>query len=76
VVVERLNVGTAAEMATVYHLDEGTLIASHDCQLGNQPRLSAVKSESKADGDLYFVCDGEVVFETSYELVRSSSLDE
>lgn len=58
VVVERLKVGTPTEMATVYHLDDGTLVASHYCQLGNQPRLTAVKSE--AEGDLHFVCDGDV----------------
>lgn len=57
-VVERLKVGTPTEMATVYHLDDGTLVASHYCQLGNQPRLTAVKS--KAEGDLHFLCDGDV----------------
>jgi hypothetical protein len=58
VVVERLKVGTPTEMTTVYHLDHGTLVASHFCQLGNQPRLTAVTSE--VDGDLHFLCDGNV----------------
>ena len=106
VVVERLKVGTSTEMTTVYHLDHGTLIAAHYCQLGNQPRLTAVQAE--AEGDLHFVCDGdvasteshaelhmhgvhfqksdnglsiwmdmlengEVAFQSSYELVRASS---
>jgi hypothetical protein len=58
VVVERLKVGTPTEMTTVYHLDHGTLVASHFCQLGNQPRLTAVTSV--VEGDLHFVCDGQV----------------
>jgi hypothetical protein len=58
VIVERLKVGTPTEMATVYHLDDGALVASHYCQLGNQPRLTAVTSE--AEGDLHFLCDGDV----------------
>lgn len=58
VVVEQLKVGAPTEMATVDHLEDGTLVASHYCQLGNQPRLTAVTSE--AEGDLHFVCDGDV----------------
>jgi hypothetical protein len=104
VVVERLKVGTSTEMTTIYHLDDGTLIGTHYCQLGNQPRLTAVNAE--AEEDLHFVCDGavgsaeshaelhmhgvhfqakgdsllvwmdmfengEVAFQTSYELVRA-----
>ena len=42
VVVERLKVGTPTEMATVYHLENGSLVAAHYCQLGNQPRLTCV----------------------------------
>ena len=57
-VVERLKVATPTEMARVYHLEDGTLVAAHFCQLGNQPRLTAVVSEE--EGDLHFVCDGEV----------------
>lgn len=104
VVVERLKVGIPTEMTTVYHLDNDGLVASHFCQLGNQPHLRAVASE--AEGDLHFECNGdvtsagshaelhmhgvhfqkkgdsmliwmdmlengEVAFETSYELVRA-----
>lgn len=32
-VIERLKVGTPTEMTTVYHLDRGTLIVAHYCQL-------------------------------------------
>ena len=58
VVVERLKVGTPTEMATVYHIEEGMLIGNHFCQLQNQPRLSAVESDT--EGDLHFLCNGRV----------------
>jgi len=58
VIVERLKVGTPTEMTTIYHLDEGLLIANHYCQLQNQPNLSAV--ESQTGEDLYFLCNGRV----------------
>ena len=58
VVVERLKVGTPAEMTTVYNIDKGVLKGSHYCQLQNQPHLTAVNSET--EGDLHFLCDGQV----------------
>ena len=58
VVVERLKVGTPTEMTTVYNIDKGVLKGSHYCQLQNQPHLTAVNSET--DGDLHFLCDGQV----------------
>lgn len=58
IVVERLKVGTPTEMATMYHLEDTTLIATHYCQLKNQPRLTAVSTG--AEGDLHFKCDGYV----------------
>jgi hypothetical protein len=58
VVVERLKVGAPTEMTTVYHLADGSLFANHFCQLANQPRLTAVSSQ--ADGDLHFLCNGDV----------------
>ena len=58
VIVERLKVGTPAEMTTVYNLNKGVLEGNHFCQLQNQPRLTAVTSEE--DGDLHFLCDGGV----------------
>ncbi len=45
-------------MLTVYNLDEGILIANHFCQLQNQPKLIAVASN--IEGDLHFLCDGQV----------------
>ena len=58
VIVEKLKVGTPAEMTTVYVLDNGRLKASHFCQLNNQPSLMQVKSDK--DGDLHFECNGKV----------------
>ena len=58
VIIERLKVGTPAEMTTVYHLDNGILLGNHLCQLQNQPNLTAVESET--EGDLHFLCDGQV----------------
>ena len=66
VVVERLKVGTSTEMTTVYHLHNDTLVAAHYCQLGNQPRLTAVNITSEAEGDLHFVCDGDVTSTASH----------
>lgn len=57
VVVERLKVGTPTEMLTVYRIEDDGLVASHYCQLQNQPRLTAVTTDGE---DLYFVCDGQV----------------
>ena len=45
-------------MLTVYNLDNGILRANHFCQLQNQPNLVAVASET--EGDLNFLCDGQV----------------
>lgn len=58
VIVERLKKGTPTEMLTVYNLKDGILKASHFCQLQNQPKLTAVVSETT--GDLHFLCNGEV----------------
>jgi hypothetical protein len=58
VIVERLKVGTPTEMTTVYHLDNGLLIGNHYCQLQNQPKLTAITSDT--EGDLHFLCDGKV----------------
>ncbi|MFT7487167.1 MAG: hypothetical protein ACI9F9_003026 [Candidatus Paceibacteria bacterium] len=58
VILERLKVGTPTEMTTVHHQEDGALIGSQFCQLGNQPRVLAVESEVK--GDLHFECDGRL----------------
>jgi len=58
VIVEKLKVGTPAEMTTVYSIDNGKLMANHYCQLNNQPTLRQVKMDK--DGDLHFECNGDV----------------
>jgi len=57
-IIERLRTDIPTEMLTVYNLDNGILRANHFCQLQNQPNLIAVTSE--AEGDLNFLCVGEV----------------
>lgn len=42
----------APHSMTVYHLDGGTLLATHYCPQGNVPRLALVRTE--ADGTLRF----------------------
>lgn len=44
-VIEKLFVGQAGEMTSVYYLDEGRLRMDHYCSLGNQPRMVAIASE-------------------------------
>ena len=56
-VVETLFAGTEHEMVTVYHMDGATLMCTHYCAAGNQPRLTAVKIEADNAG----ICT--VVFE-------------
>ncbi len=65
VVLERLKVGTTTEMLTIYSVDDGILYGNHFCQLQNQPRLTAVNSDTV--GDLHFLCDGKVGNATSHE---------
>lgn len=64
VVLERLKVGTPTEMTTVYSIDDGALVASHFCQLGNHPRLTAVAPS--AEGQLDFLCDGHLAAADSH----------
>jgi hypothetical protein len=39
VVMETIMPGTPHEMVTMYHLDKGTLMLTHYCAAGNQPRM-------------------------------------
>lgn len=41
-VVEKLFPGTDHEMVSMYHLDGGTLVLTHYCAMGNQPRMRMV----------------------------------
>jgi hypothetical protein len=45
-VVEKIYVGQAKEMVTVYYLSENKLRMDHYCSLGNQPRMIATDSEN------------------------------
>jgi len=36
--------GTSHEMVTVYHLDQGDLVLTHYCAMGNQPSMKRVPS--------------------------------
>jgi hypothetical protein len=58
VIVEKLKVGTPAEMTTIYTIDNGNLKANHYCQLNNQPSLMQVNLD--IEGDLHFECNGNV----------------
>lgn len=40
-VAEYLMPGTEHEMVTMYHLDNDSIVATHYCSLGNQPRMRA-----------------------------------
>src|SRR5262249_12779005 len=44
VLVEAYNVGSPRETMTVFHADGASLIATHYCAQGNQPRLKLVPS--------------------------------
>ncbi len=43
-----------AEALTIYHMDKETLMATHYCPIGNQPRLDL--NARRADGTLFFEC--------------------
>lgn len=65
VIVEHLKKGAPTEMLTIYNLDKEILRANHFCQLQNQPVLKAVNSE--IEGDLHFICNGQVGNTTSHD---------
>jgi hypothetical protein len=51
--VETLFPGTPHEMVSVYHDENGKLVMTHYCMLGNQPKLALIKSKSnELDFDL------------------------
>jgi hypothetical protein len=49
-VVETIFGGSPQEMVTVYTLDDGHLVLTHYCMLGNQPRMDVTRT----DGDVAF----------------------
>jgi hypothetical protein len=57
IVVEHLFPGTDHEMMTVYHMDGESLVATHYCAIGNQPRFKLDSSSATAD-QLHFAFNG------------------
>jgi len=55
VVREIMFPGTDHEMTNVYHMDGPTLVMTHYCALGNQPRLRAVAADPA--GPIRFTTD-------------------
>jgi len=56
-VEETIFPGTKMEMVSVYHMDKGSLLMTHYCALGNQPRMKLNTRQSTAS-DLVFDFDG------------------
>jgi len=53
-VKESLFPGTPHEMLTVYHLDGASLVLTHYCAAGNQPRMKLVKAAAGPPYELVF----------------------
>ncbi len=45
-VLERLGPGTPSEMVSVYHDENGKLVMTHYCAIGNQPKLKLAASSA------------------------------
>ena len=56
-VEETIFPGTKMEMFSVYHMDKGSLLMTHYCMLGNQPRMKLNAAKSTAT-ELVFDFDG------------------
>jgi hypothetical protein len=55
VLVERWTLGPGREALTLYHMDNGILMATHYCPRGNQPRLRFKEEGSPAKYIFEFV---------------------
>ncbi len=55
VVVEKIFKGTPKEMVTAYHQNGDSLMLSHYCMLGNQPRMRAAKSDNNNQINFGFI---------------------
>ena len=55
-VEETIFPGEGHEMVTMYHLDNGSLVLTHYCALGNQPKLKATDASTPAK--MEFTCIG------------------
>ena len=53
-IVETQFPGTATEMVTVYHMDNGKLVLTHYCAAGNQPSLKFVPGKDSNRIDFKF----------------------
>lgn len=58
-IVETLSPGTAHEMVSVYHDENGKLVMTHYCMLGNQPKLD-VKRNAGSEIELGFAADNSI----------------
>lgn len=73
-VVETQFPDTDHEMISVYHLDGDSLLMTHYCAAGNQPRLKLDLAASKP-GDLVFAFDGGTNLDPAKDLhVHSARL--
>ncbi len=55
-VEEELMPGLPGAMTSIYHLDNGSLVMTHYCSLGNQPHLKATKASTASK--MEFECVG------------------
>ncbi len=55
-VVETICPNTSKEMTTVYHLEDGKLVMTHYCTMGNCPKMTLKKSSDK---ELFFEMKGQ-----------------
>ncbi len=55
-VLETIAPGTTKEMTTVYHLENGKLVMTHYCTMGNCPKMTLKKS---SDNELSFEMKGK-----------------
>jgi hypothetical protein len=61
-VFETLFPGTEHEMVTAYHLNGDALVLTHDCSVGNQPRMR-LDRQASSPAELRFVFDGGTNFD-------------
>lgn len=66
VVTETLFPGQPHEMVSVYHLDNGELVMTHYCALGNQPRMKA--DPKSPPNQLRFLFAGGTNFDPAKDL--------
>ena len=59
-VVETLGPGSEHEMVTVFHQDGDSVVLTHYCMLGNQPRMKAEKSDDTKKLSFKFVSAGNL----------------